>query len=391
MTGARRQGTARGRRDNRASVYDSPLALNLPGRIAEAPIQEQAAAPEAPAQTATAAVPVVSPQPAVPALFGQAAPFASMSGAGGGPQSPAFAPRPASAQKDDAGSVRSGRSYASNASASHRHPEQTTPGLNASIIETVSATFEQGVLARSVVIGEVALTNNSDASSEASETIRLGNFSSLDKVAPNPAFLANSGGVGAYNLDLVQLGRGRSQIAFKYQLSPSATAAGSLAPILLHPQWKVEPNQTSVIVLYSLNPSFNLGGQESVTLKDMTLMLHLGEGSKASSCMSKPVGTFNKERGVIYWSLGEVTLSKATEGQPQRLLARFVTEGEARQGKLEARWTSEGANVLAGGDTIIEVKRGEDDPFSDAVAEKWVPLAPEATRKRLVAGTYVGS
>ncbi|KAF2158065.1 hypothetical protein K461DRAFT_274308 [Myriangium duriaei CBS 260.36] len=389
--GSRRQGTVRGRRDNRASVYDSsPLTLNLPSRIAEASIQEQPSTiPESPAHTAAAAVPVVSPQPAITSPFGQGPPFPAVSGIGSAPQSPLYAPRPPSAHRDDTGSVRSGRSHSSIASASHRHPELTAPGLNTSIIETVSATFEQGKLTRSVVIGEVALTNNSDASSAESETIRLSNFSALDKVAPNPAFLVNSGNEGTYALNLVQLGRGKPQVAFRYQLASGGTASSSLVPVVLHPQWKIEPAQTSVIVAYSLNPNFNLGGQESVTLKDVTLMLHLGEGSKATSCLSKPVGTFNKERGIIYWSLGELTLRKSDS--PQRLLARFTTEGEGRQGKAEARWIIEDANINVGSEAAIELKRGEDDPFSDAEVEKWIPLESDHARKRLVAGSYAGS
>ncbi|GAM86668.1 hypothetical protein ANO11243_046850 [Dothideomycetidae sp. 11243] len=388
--GSRRQGTVRGRRDNRASIYDSPMALNLPSRIAETPIQEQPTAiMESPAQTETAAVPVASPQAAAPSPFGQGTPFPGVAGVGSAPQSPMYAPRPPSAQRDDAGSVRSGRSYGSTASASHRHPEQTAPGLNASIIETVSATFEQGNLVRSLVIGEVALTNNSDASSAESETIRLSNFSALEKVAPNPAFLVNSGSADSYALDLVHLGRGKPQIAFKYQLSSSAVASDSLAPIVLHPQWKIEPNQTSVIMTYGLNPKFSRAGQDTVTLKDLTLMLHLGEGSKAGSCLSKPVGTFNKERGIIYWSLGEVTL-RQTDG-PQKLLARFSTEGEARQGKTEARWTIEDAREDNVNEAAIELKRGEEDPFSDSEVERWVPLSAECVRKRLVAGSYIGS
>ena len=153
-------------------------------------------------------------------------------------------------------------------------------------------------------------------------------------------------------------------------------------PLLLHPQWKIEPNQASVIIAYSLHPDFE---HDTVALTEATLMLYLGEGSKASSCLSKPVGTFNKDRGVIYWSLVDVTLRKSDA--PQRLLARFVTEGEATQGKVEARWTIEGAGCAA----AIEVKHGADDPFTDAEVERWEALGAGNARKRLVAGNYVGS
>ncbi|KAF2218368.1 Muniscin C-terminal mu homology domain-containing protein [Elsinoe ampelina] len=379
--GGRRTNTVRGRRDNRASIYDS-LPSVVPGQFTMPPAVPQAQGipeePASPIQTSAASVPISSPQPSAPVSLPSTTAFTPFSSAV--PHSPLSAIRPASAQRDDAGSVRSGRSHTSTASASHRHPDLISPGLNTSIIETVSAWFENGTHTRSLVIGEVAVAYNNPIASSETEVIRLTHFDKLDKVAPNPAFLSNkSDEAGVYNLNLGQLGKGK-QTAFKYQLNSAISEGGKLAPLILQPVWKIEAGQASVILSYSANPAF--GTDDEILLKDVTLVLHLGEGTKSSSCLSKPVGTFSKERGVIYWTLGEVKLRK---GETGKVLARFQTEGQAKVGKAEARWTFEGS-----GGSGVELERREEDPFSDGEGGIWKGLEEGKVRRRLVGGTYQG-
>lgn len=108
--------------------------------------------------------------------------------------------------------------------------------------------------------------------------------------------------------------------------------------------------------------------------------------------MSKPVGTFSKERNCIFWQLGDVVLNAAGGGGVQKLLARFITEGsEGRQGKVEARWDvhGEGAGALGSG-LGISVRGGdggEDDPFSDDEAKEGNWKSVQGIRK-VTAGTY---
>ena len=331
-------------------------------------------------------------QPATSAAFG------AVSGAGLGATAaassssqPPISPglfRPGSALNEDAGSIRSGRSLSSVNSGTNKHAEMNNPGLNASIVETVSAWFENGSATRTVVIGEVALAHNaSDPSrSSNSETIRLENFDKLDKVAPNPAFITMLyGKPGEYSLNLAQVAR--AQVAFKYQINVSSNP-GQYAPLSLHPAWKIEPNQSSVILTYGLNPTFDLQGSSSMTLNNVSLVLHLGEsGARATSCLSKPVGTFNKERNCIYWQLGDVTL---TAGQQQKLLARFITEGEAAQGRIEARWEAVGSE--GSGLSVTSKGDGEEDPFRDEDAHGAVSgWRMVGQTKKMVSGTYQSS
>ncbi|TKA83686.1 hypothetical protein B0A55_00264 [Friedmanniomyces simplex] len=269
----------------------------------------------------------------------------------------------------DTGSIRSARSLTSTGSQALKHPDLTEAGLSSSLVETISARFESGKITSSSLIGEIALAYNPRSSSAPSgpENIRLEQFSSLEKVAPNPAFITQtSGREGEYTLNPANLSK--TQVAFKYQIR--AHDAGSQAPMLISPAFKIEPNQASIIVSYSLNNAFNLHGRESLTLSNVMLALTL-EGAKATGCQSRPVGTFSRERNLIFWPLGEITIKAGAA--PEKLLARFATESEASGGSVEARWEITGENVQGLGSGVGISVQGQTgsgggdsaDPFAD--------------------------
>lgn len=271
-----------------------------------------------------------------------------------------------------------------------KHPDFTEPGLNTSIVETVSARFENGKLASSSLIGEIALAYNpADFSSPfGTENIRLENFSSLEKVAPNPAFIKQlPDRDGEYSVNLSSVAK--TQVAFKYQVR--LDDAGAQAPLLVTPAFKIEQNQCSVIISYSLNPSFALHSQESISLSNVMLALTI-EGTKANGCQSRPVGTFSKEKNLIYWQLNDIKLSPGAP--PEKLLARFATESETKGGSVEGRWEVTGENVqnLGSGLSLsIPTSSGSgdgSDPFADDSAQVASWRAVQGV-KRLASGSYL--
>lgn len=301
----------------------------------------------------------------------------------------------------DTQSIRSGRSLSSSASATIKHPELHEPGLNASLVETVSAWFEQGAITKAMAIGQVALAFNPidiSAGPFGTESIRLDNFPVLEKVAPNPAFIDQTPDhPGNYTVDLSRIMK--TSVAFHYQLHIENDNIASLPPIILTPLWKTEPSQTSAILNYSLNPRFDLRNAASVTIRNLVLIVRLEPGSKAISCQSKPSGTFSRDKGLIYWRLGDVTISKDQSAQSIRV--RFVTEGEAKPGNTEARWEISGDQALALGSNLgVSMSASlsdpdvqiEADPFADenAPASPAVGWKPVATVKRITSGTYLG-
>ena len=273
-----------------------------------------------------------------------------------------------------------------------KHPDLQDAGLNSSIVETVSARFDNGKLTSSSLIGEIALAYNpaSFSSPFSNENIRLEKFSNLEKVAPNPAFISQTPGKeGQYAVNLSSLGK--TQVAFKYQFR--LDDGGSQAPLLLAPAFRPETNQILVIINYSLNPKFALNGRESITLSNVMLAVTV-EGAKATACQSKPQGTFSREKNLFFWQLNDVTLTPGST--PERLLARFTTDAEAKGGNVESRWEISGENVQGLGSGLGVSMQGQSsggagdssDPFADedgGHAGNWKPV-PGA--KRLASGSY---
>jgi len=146
---------------------------------------------------------------------------------------------------------------------------------------------------------------------------------------------------------------------------------------------KHEPTKTSVILTYGLNPSFASAGKSIVTLHNLIIVINL-EGARASSCQSKPVGTFSREKSIIYWRLGDVTLE--ADGTPGKLIARFTTDHEARPGNVESRWEIVGEDALGLGSGLrlsqLSTTSGtlaglsETDPFADETTSPTPSPAP---------------
>lgn len=134
----RRTSTIRGRRDVRNTVYIPP-----PGA----------------AQTENS-LPSISGSPPMPG----SASFTRS------PALNALASEASIAGTSDSQSIRSGHSLGNLAHV--KHPDLTGPGLQSSIIETVSATFEDGVVKSANIAGELAFVNNdADIPSEKSKLI----------------------------------------------------------------------------------------------------------------------------------------------------------------------------------------------------------------------------
>lgn len=372
---SRKQGTVRGRRDVRNTIFvPTPEASAIASSL--------------PAEPATSSAPLAAPGPSSPPGSLQSSPFKGVTPS----QFATNEDRGAS----DAQSVRSGRSLASTASAI-RHPELHEPGLNSSIVESVSATFEQGSVTKAMVVGEVALAYNSSGTTPSTENIRLDNFAILEKVAPNPACIHKGDDKDGYYTVQPSL-ISRTTVAFKYQVHHDEPASlGKHAPLVLTPQWKVEPTQTSAIVKYSLNPDLPLpAGTTSINLANVALVLHLDpSGPKATNTKVDKGGTFMRERSAVLWRLGDITLTK--DAPAQQLRARFYTETEAKPGSLEARWeiSGESAGGLGSGldVSILEAgEKAESDPFADEdsaaapVGENWKRV--KGVRGLRSGGTY---
>ena len=324
--------------------------------------------------------------------------------AGGQPPTPAQRAFPGIERSEsDTTSTRSGISSAAAGEALSKHTDMSQQGLNISMVETISAWFEHGAITRATVIGEMALAHNTGSfpSTSNTESIRIDNFAALEKVAPNPAFITQQGSLGGeYSVNLSNITHG-PQIAFKYQVHVDSSTASSYAPLILSPMWRIQPTQTSVILSYSLNPviASSLGGPIHISNVVLSIAMDISDASagKPTACQSKPAGTFSRERGAITWRLGDITLTPSAA--PEKLLARFVTETEGRQGKVEAKWEISGApeslgsglgvSVLESGGSVSAAA----DPFADdepsASSAGFGSWRKASAARKLVNGTYL--
>ncbi|KAL8973859.1 MAG: hypothetical protein Q9197_001894 [Variospora fuerteventurae] len=349
----RKPTTNRGRRDVRNTVFvPSPQPPDLPG-------------------------PGDSPIPP-PSVFGNASTLSAE------PQ-----------QGSDAYSIRSAHSMSSLGQTAAKHAEMTQPGLNGSVVETVSASFSSGQVTKAVVIGELALAHVAleGTPNASTKNIRLENFPVLEKVAPNPSFVTQvPSKSGEYSVNISQISR--AAVAFKYQVHLEDSNLAAHAPVVITPSWKIEPKQTSVIVSYGFNPAFVSPSGRSVTMKNVVVVVNL-DSTKAQACQSKPVGNFSKEKSLIYWRLGDITLDGYAEA-PHKLIARFSTESEGKPGSVEGRWEISGDAAAGLGSGLglscsgTWKEEGSHDPFADeggagSPTGAWKEVQ---VQRKLVSGTY---
>ncbi|KAL0930448.1 fes cip4 domain-containing protein [Colletotrichum truncatum] len=354
---SRKMGTVRGRRDVRNTIYVPPP--NVPELTNDNPFPTS---PSLPSQ---------SSKPTTVAALASEASIAATS---------------------DTQSIRSANSLMSLAHL--KHPEMHEPGLNASIIETVSATFEDGEVKNAKVHGEIAFAYHAtgDAAQDR-ETIRINNFPNLEVIGPNRIFVQNSSDKpDEFHLDVSHLNK--TATAFTYRVHTGESGLGAHVPLLLRPAWKPQGDKLGLLLQYSLNPACKLTAP--VTLQNVVLVATY-EGAKASGAQTKPSGTHLKEKHLVYWRLGDLTLTAET----QKIVCRIIgaENAEPKPGHIEARWEytpeslSSGISISRVEETKGKGKEEEADPFADdnptspalPADQQWVDVK---VVKKITSGKY---
>jgi hypothetical protein len=380
-TPGRKMGTIRGRRDVRNTIY-VPSPSTMP--------------------TGNSELTNDNPFPASPPLQAQVT---------GGSAVAALASQASIAATSDTQSIRSANSLGG--LANFKHPEMRDEGLNSSIIETISATFEDGVVKSAKINGEIAFSYHAESGAPGTlhgctkspstdrdperETIRINNFANLEAIGPNRIFVHNVAQErpDEFTLDLSHLGK--TSAAFTYRVHATeedSTLLAEHAPLLLHPVWKPQGDKLGLLLQYSLNPASKLTGP--VTLHNLVFVATY-KSARASGAQTKPSGTHVKDKQLVYWRVGDVTLTSET----QKIICRIIgaENGEPLPGHVEARWEYTPSDDVALGSGISiarqeepkgkEKELSEDDPFADeALAQpdhRWVDVP--LTRK-VVSGKY---
>lgn len=373
-------GNVRGRRDVRNTVFMPNINQELPSNSATPDVDPSSTASPItapPSATATSA----------PGSSELMTPVKRSLGTGTIPED--------ASHISDAHSIHSAHSAAGMA----HHHELTSPGLNASIIETVNTWFSDTGVTRSSVIGEVALAYNSSDTTPERETVRVQNFHQLEKCAQNPAFVTPStiedSQPGTYDIALASITRPIPTVAFKYQLHLDESNLSAYSPIIITQAWQIIEGQANVILLYGLNPAFasvaNSGSSSSsphqLTLKNVAITVSLDTKPSASQDAQPPAraigaqmmpvqnASFKKRSGAVVWRFPELTITQTQE----RLLVRFAIEnnGIAKRGGVDVKF--EAPNILGsdlGLERFVAVSAETADPFADQDG-----VGAEGTRK----------
>jgi F-BAR domain only protein len=186
-------------------------------------------------------------------------------------------------------------------------------------------------------------------------------------------------------------------VAFRYKVHVDENNMASQAPIILKPSWKQQGERLGFIIEYQLNPEFSAN---PVSIKNLVLMATY-EGARAAGCQAKPTCTHVKDKSLIYWRLGDVTLDSTM----RKVLGRLIgAEGrEPKPGLIQAQWEIQGTPGHSLGSRLgisrLDTGKGKEkdessDPFADELVGSpatpvpgghWVEV--ESARK-VVSGKY---
>ncbi|CAI2164398.1 12077_t:CDS:10 [Funneliformis geosporum] len=217
---------------------------------------------------------------------------------------------------------------------------ETKPrGLRASIFETVNIMSKSGEVTKILVTGEISLQYNFPTVRDHSHSvrIRIDNFETLEKSAPNTSYLRPAPGlVGLYDIDtcLLSLAGGTSVVVMKYQVHIDPESKNIYVPLQVIPHWKCESNLTSLAVSYQVNPECKLKGN----LSELSFIVPVD--GEVGTVQSKPTGVWSMEKQRIYWQVDDVDLS--TPPERKRILARFETGKASNPAPAAVRFLCKG-------------------------------------------------
>lgn len=195
---------------------------------------------------------------------------------------------------------------------------------------------------------------------------------------------------------------------YRVHADDAATSLASQCPLALKPTWKPTGDKLGLLIQYRLNPASKV--PRPTTLNNVIIFATY-EGSRASGAQSKPASTHLKDKHVVYWRLGDISLSDDWS----KIVCRIIGEqnGEPKPGHIEARWEYSASGATTGdGEMVgsgISISRAvedkgkgkavdedeeEDDPFADEKgpaspalkdSKTWVDVL---TLRKLASGKY---
>ncbi|WVQ80255.1 hypothetical protein IAT38_002360 [Cryptococcus sp. DSM 104549] len=253
------------------------------------------------------------------------------------------------------------------------------PGLRANLSEAVNVIFRDKEVQRIQITGEIHLSLRPNASAQPTGPIhiRLAAFEHLEKIAPNPAYLAqvpDKPGEYFLNSEVLatatakQTGVGKGILLFKYVVHVQPGKEFRSAPLILDPAFQCKDGETRMILHYKLNEASVVQ-----SLANVTFVAAFAPGPAVNNVQAKPPGgVWSPSTRRMQWRLDTLE----PEG---KIIAKFATEpGEAMvPSGVQTSWGVEG-QLVSGLD--VEVVGG------DLEGHGW---AFEEVRKSVTTGKYL--
>jgi hypothetical protein len=213
---------------------------------------------------------------------------------------------------------------------------ETQPrGLRASISETVNIMSKGGEVTKILITGEIGIQYNSTIRNNSHPIrIRIKNFETLEKSAPNTSYLRPVPDyVDQYEINTGLLS-GTPVTVMKYQARIAPESKSKYLPLQVIPQWKCEPNLTSLAVSYQVNSECKLTGK----LSELSFIVPVD--GQVGNVQSKPSGVWSVEKQRMYWQIDDIDLTVPSERK--RILARFETEKASNPAPTAVRFLCKG-------------------------------------------------
>ncbi|KAF9431258.1 hypothetical protein BGZ76_000503, partial [Entomortierella beljakovae] len=248
-----------------------------------------------------------------------------------------------------------------------------------SVIEKVNVHTQSGEIAKMMVTGDVLLTLegteiNPDQPKKA--ILRLSQLHALERFIPNQSFLApkeDEEGAFWVNLEVLSqngLCQGQGIPVLKYQVkTEDDETKRKMIPLLVQPNWKCEPHQTSLLINYKANThcSLSLGSQlgddssnDNVLLSELSFLVPIT--GEVLNVQSKPTGVWSSDSNKMLWDVDNVIMSK-TSPEPHKLLARFEmnpSAGASQQSPTAVKFRVHG-RLLSEVGIHFEKEKGESE------------------------------
>lgn len=292
------------------------------------------------------------------------------------------------------------------------------PGLRANVNESVNVIFRNKQVQRIHITGEIHLTLRGDTPPSPSQPplgppihVRLAAFEHLEKIAPNPAYLAQvPDKPGEYFLNPQALAAatarapppgsagsatasGAGPLLFKYVVHVQPGKELATVPLILDPVFQCKSGETRMILHYSANPSSPLQLHGANGNGGATVVAAFAPGGPSvSNVQAKPAGgVWSPSTRRMTWKMdslfgGGANSGNSGDGEKGKIIAKFTSEPgqEALVPQVvQMSWAVEGSLISGLG---LEVVNGGGGGELEGEANRWVF---EEIRKSTTTGKYL--